>query len=84
MIFKERYKKQMKMTVPDLFSMILWTMSSVVRLFPLSMVLKIPLFLGSCKQNVNGHIKAKVPYSLSTIRIEWSNETLNLWKLCKI
>lgn len=27
--------------------MILWTMSSVVRLFPLSMVLKIPLSLGS-------------------------------------
>lgn len=31
----------------DLFSMILWTMSSVVRLFPLSMVLKIPLSFGS-------------------------------------
>ena len=45
---------QMKMTVPDLFSMILWTMSSVVRLFPLSIVLKIPLFLGSCKQDING------------------------------
>lgn len=43
--------------VPDLFSMILWTMSSVVRLFPLSMVLNIPLFLGSWGQSTNSYIK---------------------------
>ncbi len=59
--------------VPDLFSMILWTMSSVVRLFPLSIVLNMPLFLGSYRKKTNDYIKLLGGQRFPVIPHKWNN-----------